>query len=704
MKLFAHIRSRVLVLAILPALMIAVLLTAHATKQSLSELDNGLHERGRTIALQLAAAAEYGVVSGNAAILRALVQQTMNQGNAIQSVMVIDNLGRTLAVSGKPVLPQTVHAESTAAMPGEWDGEGHMMFSAPVTRGEVQIDDYNDLLDVNEATRNQVVGQVYVVLATANLAELKERLVGHNLLIGLVGLALSGLLGWRIGRGIALPIHTMAGAVDKIADGQLDARVAEASPGELGALERGFNTMASRLQQAHGTMQERIDEATQQLRYQARHDVLTGLVNRREIEARLERALGDARENGTQHVFCYMDLDQFKIVNDTCGHHAGDALLRQLSLILRQRVREVDTLARLGGDEFGLLLENCSIVDARRMSQELLDSINAFRFVHEDKIFGLGVSIGMVAITAQTPSVESLLSASDSACFAAKDNGRNRIHLFEPEDGELARRQGEMQWIARIKQALEENRFCLYCQPILPLAAEQHQPRYFEILLRKIGDEGKIIPPMAFIPAAERFHMMPAIDRWVIRHAFSAYRRLLDRHGSEVQCVFTINLSGVSLGDPELLDYIMDQLILHGVPPTGICFEITETAAIVNLAQTMELIKTLKEVGCGFLLDDFGSGMSSFAYLKNLPVDFIKIDGTFVRDIATNPIDLAMVQSIHGIARAMQIKTIAEFVESAAAMEMLRAMGVHYGQGYHLGKPIPVEQAIEQLDRSSLNI
>jgi diguanylate cyclase (GGDEF)-like protein len=700
MNTFSQIRTRVLVLAILPALVIAVLLTTHAIRQSLIELDNSLHERGRIIALQLAAAAEYGVVSGNASILRALVQQTMNQGNDMKSVMVVDHSGRTLAVSGRPLLPKSVPVQSTAAAPAEWDGKGYMIFSAPVMRGEVQVDDYSDLMEISTHERNQVVGQVYVVLETADLAGLKERLIGHNLLIGLIGLALSGMLGWRIGRGITLPIRTMAQAVDKIADGQLDARVPEGASGELGALERGFNTMASKLQQVHGTLQERIDEATKQLRYQARHDVLTGLVNRREIEARLERALADAREKGSEHVFCYMDLDQFKIVNDTCGHNAGDALLRQLSLILRQRVRERDTLARLGGDEFGLLLEHCSIADARRMTQELLDSVNAFRFVHEDKVFSLGVSIGMVAITDQTPSVESLLSASDSACFAAKDNGRNRIHLFELEDGELARRQGEMHWVARIKQALEENRFCLYCQPIRPLAAEQHEPLYFEVLLRKISPEGKLIPPMAFIPAAERYHMMSAIDRWVIRHAFDAYRRLLDQYGSEVQCVFTINLSGMSLGEPGLLDYIMDQFIQHGVPPTGICFEITETAAIVNLAQTIELIKKLKEVGCCFLLDDFGSGMSSFAYLKNLPVDFIKIDGAFVRDIESNPIDLAMVQSIHGIARAMQIRTIAEFVESAAAMEMLKAMGVHYGQGYHLGKPMPIEQAIDHLERS----
>lgn len=697
MNMFANIRTRVLVLAILPALVIAVLLTMYSTRHSLRELDDGLHERGRIIAIQLAAACEYGVISGNHTILQNLVQQTMTQESDIQAVLVTDNQGHTLAVSGKPILQEVIQKESQAPRPGEWNVENNIMFSAPVIRSTVEIDDYQSLTESDARQDNKVAGQVFVVLATADLANLKSNMIGRNLLIAFCGLVISGLIGWRMGRGIAQPIHAMAGAVAKVADGQLDTRLPETSKGELGALEQGFNEMALRLQQAHGTMQERIDEATQQLSYQARHDALTGLVNRREIEARLERALKRSREHGMQHVFCYMDLDQFKIVNDTCGHYAGDALLRQLSLILRQRVREGDTLARLGGDEFGLLLEDCSIADARRMTQELLDLVGEFRFVHEDKIFGVGVSIGMVAITGNTASVESLLSASDSACFAAKDNGRNRVHLFEPEDDDLMRRHGEMQWITRITQALEENRFCLYCQPILPLGNNDDESRYFEVLLRKVGPEGKIIPPMAFIPAAERFNMMPAIDRWVIRHAFAIYRNMLDKRGSEVQCVFTINLSGVSLSDPDLLDYIMDQLILHGVPPAGICFEITETAAIVNLAHTVELIKTLKQIGCGFLLDDFGSGMSSFAYLKNLQVDFIKIDGAFVRDIATNPIDLAMVQSIHGIAKAMQIRTIAEFVESAPVVEMLAAIGVHYGQGFHLGKPVPIEQAIESL-------
>lgn len=700
----SNIRIRLLVLAILPALLIAVLLTIHSIRHSLEELDDGLRQRGRIIAIQLAGTAEYGVVSGNASFLQSLVQHAMTHAEDIQAVLVTDNQGRTLAVSGKPILQDVVSLQSRATQPAEWNAKEQMMFSAPVVRSQIQIDDYDGLSQVGDAMPKEVSGQVYVVLGTADITHLKQDLIGHNLLLALSGLLLTGLIGWRMGRGISRPVHALAEATDKVAQGQLDARVPEQSGGEIGKLEHGFNEMATRLQLAYENMQERIDEATQQLSYQARHDVLTGLVNRREIEARLERTIKDARENDSEHVFCYMDLDQFKIVNDTCGHHAGDALLRQLSLILRQRVREGDTLARLGGDEFGLLLLNCAIPDARVLAQGLLDIVNEFRFVHDDKIFGVGVSIGMVAITRDTTSVESLLSGSDTACFAAKDNGRNRIHVFEPDDHEVTRHHGEMEWIGRIKQALEENRFCLYCQPILSLTPDQGDVHYFEILLRKISPEGKIIPPMAFIPAAERFGMMAAVDRWVIRHALLAYRQILDRYGSDLQCVFTINLSGVSLGDPELLDFIMDQMILHGVPPSGLCFEITETAAIVNLAHTVELIKTLKKAGCGFLLDDFGSGMSSFAYLKNLQVDFIKIDGTFVRDIATNPIDHAMVQSIHSIAKAMQIKTIAEFVESTQTVEMLKAIGVHYGQGFHLGRPLPIDQILSDLDRQSTGL
>lgn len=688
------INSRVLLLAIAPATIIALLLTAYSSANSLRELDEGMKERGRIIAIQLAAASEYGTIAGNTPILQNLVQQTMTQQDDILSVTVTDNRGHVLAVSGKPVLPENVSSHGASETPKEWQNADSLLFSAPVMRSLVEIDDFASPAP-SQGNPDRIIGQVYVAIGTTELLQMKNRLIGHTLLIALAGLMISGFIGWRLGQSIVHPVRRLAKAAERLAEGELDIRVPEISNAELRTLECGFNTMAAQLKLAHDCMQDRIDEATEQLSYQAHHDPLTGLVNRREFENRLGRALQHTYDDGTQHVFCYMDLDQFKIVNDTCGHPAGDALLRQLSMILSGRTRGRDVLGRLGGDEFGLLLENCTIEDARQITEELLEMVREFRFVHENKIFSVGMSIGMVAITPETESVESIMIAADTACFAAKDNGRNRIHVFEHGDDDIARRHGEMQWTSRIIQALEDDRFRLYCQPILALPPYADKTCYYEILLRKVSPQGKLVPPMAFIPAAERFHMMGAIDRWVIRNAFASYRTLLEGSNSDRDIVFTINLSAVSLSDNSLLDYIADQFALNGVPPTSICFEITETAAIINLASTIKLINTLKASGCRFMLDDFGSGMSSFAYLKNLPVDFVKIDGTFVKDIASNPIDLAMVQSIHSIARAMQIKTIAEFVEDATTAEILGEIGVHYGQGFHLGRPLPIEHVVD---------
>ncbi len=694
------INSRVLLLATIPTMIIAILLTSYSITNSLNALDDALHERGRIIATQLAPASEYAVMSGNYTILQPLLQQVMAHEGDTSSILITDNTGHTLAVTGSPI-PVSITRNAYSKKLNEWHVGDTVIFSAPILRSQVEIDDYAILTPSaatsGEAQNTSVIGRVYVSLSTHGLTTLKSSLINNNLLIALGGLIVSGLLAWRIGRGITLPIKSLAVAVSELGKGHLHWRVPENSSGDMQILERGFNNMTLRLKQAHDGMQDRIKEATHQLSYQAHHDALTGLVNRREFERRLEHVLKNSQDHGTHHVFCYMDLDQFKVVNDTCGHSAGDELLRQISLILGNRVRERDTLARLGGDEFGLLLENCLTPDAYKITEELREMVQDFRFVHLDKIFSLGISIGMVAITPDVENINSIMSAADTACYAAKDNGRNRIHLFRPLDDDIVRRHGEMEWLGRITRAMEEDRFRLNCQPILPLKNCDDDRRYFEILLCMIDVNGKIIPPMAFIPAAERYHLMANIDRWVIRNTFSTYRQLLDNIHGECDCVFSINLSGVSLGDKSLLGFIREQLAIQGVPPQAFCFEITETSAIVNLSNTVALMTALKAVGCRFMLDDFGSGMSSFAYLKNLPVDFIKIDGAFVKDIATNPIDLAMVQSIHSIAEAMTIETIAEFVESAAVVELLESMGVHYGQGYFLGRPVAINSMFSNL-------
>ena len=426
----------------------------------------------------------------------------------------------------------------------------------------------------------------------------------------------------------------------------------------------------------------------QQVSWQATHDPLTGLANRREFESRLAELVESAHQ-GLRHVLLYVDLDQFKLVNDTCGHVAGDELLRQLATLLHAKVRENDMVARLGGDEFGVLLAQCSIDRGREVAEALRQLITDFRFVWGGKAFEVGASIGLVEMSQVTDSVTSILSAADAACYVAKDQGRNRVWVHQPDDAEVIQRQGEMQWVSRISRAFEEDRFRLHFQNIRAIKASSDAPLYCEILLRMVDEGGLLIPPMAFIPAAERYNLMPAIDRWVIRSMFQwiAAQAKVDQEGR----LFAINLSGQSLGDDKFVDFVVDQFMQTGIAPQRICFEITETAAIANLSRAMRFMSALKDMGCRFSLDDFGSGMSSFAYLKNLPVDSIKIDGAFVRDIANDKVDFAMVEAINRIGQVMGIQTVAEFVEDDAILAKLKELGVDYAQGYgiHIPESLP---------------
>ncbi|MGA7802162.1 MAG: EAL domain-containing protein [Gammaproteobacteria bacterium] len=434
-----------------------------------------------------------------------------------------------------------------------------------------------------------------------------------------------------------------------------------------------------------------------QLSYQATHDALTGLHNRREFEHRMQLALHSAREEQCEHAVCYLDLDQFKIVNDTCGHVAGDEMLRQLAGMLQAQVRESDVLARLGGDEFGVLLHYCDLGQARRVAENLRTTVRDFRFVSGDHGFEIGVSIGLVAVSAESHSLAEVMSAADVACYAAKDGGRNRVHVYEPDDGELKRRQGEMRWVSRLQKGLEQNRFCLHFQPIVPLDPSVGAGHY-EVLLRMRDEQGLEVPPMAFIPAAERYNLMPSIDRWVVRTVLeTASAQGALPSGS----LCAMNLSGQSLCDDQFLDFVIEQLERTGFPPEQACFEITETAAIANLHWASRFITTLKGMGCRFALDDFGSGLSSFGYLKNLPVDFLKIDGSFVRDMGDDPIDLAMVEAINRIGHVMGIRTIAEFVENERTMETLRDIGVDYAQGYWIARPAPFSELMAAFPRQA---
>lgn len=435
--------------------------------------------------------------------------------------------------------------------------------------------------------------------------------------------------------------------------------------------------LSGQLKRHSDSLQDEILKQTKELKSLAVHDKLTGLFNRYEFEARLKNSLEDVQGKDHMHVLCYMDLDQFKIVNDTSGHVAGDELLKQLSVLLQEALAENAFISRLGGDEFGIIVYDSSISEAEELIQNVLNIIRAYRFNWEDKVFRVGASVGMIPINKYCTDLDDLLITADTACYIAKENGRNRIHVLAKTDPDMARHKNDMQWLEAIDQAINEDRFELYGQAIHAMRGLDDVP-HFELLIRMLDAEGKIVDPMSFIPSAERYQKMAIIDRWVLKEAMFLLRELLDKGK---KCQFSVNLSGQSFSDESFSNYIKNLFIETEIPYECICIEITETAAISNLASALKLIKELRALGCFFSLDDFGSGLSSFSYLKNIPVDYIKIDGQFVRDIDRNPINLQMVKSIHDIAKVMKIKTICEYVENKEVSDALDAIGIDYAQG-----------------------
>jgi len=436
-----------------------------------------------------------------------------------------------------------------------------------------------------------------------------------------------------------------------------------------------------------------IEDMAQQLSWQASHDALTGLLNRGEFERRLADLIDSVHRENKQHALMYMDLDNFKTVNDTCGHAAGDELLRQLTTVMQARMRGSDTLARIGGDEFGGLLESCPLDQAVRIANGLREAVRDFRFVWRDKTFGVGISIGLVTIDGVNMSVSSALATADATCYEAKSKGRDRVQVYRPKDRSIGDQSAELQMVSQINHAFEIGNFRLYRQKIIAIGAGSDDAPHYEVLVRMLDQAGNLIPPSGFMPAAERYNLLSSIERWVISslveflHQEHAGGAIPHEATAYTNAFYAVNLSGVSINDNSFPEFVRKLLTRFNLPRGLLCFEVTETTAISNLTKAAQLMHELKAMGCRFALDDFGIGMSSFAYLKYLPVDYIKIDGVFIRDMAVDPMDHAIVEAINRIAHILGLKTVAEFVEEETTLEHLRTLGIDYAQGYFIAKP-----------------
>lgn len=670
------VKARLILFTVLPALAITGFISLFAISNHIESEQQHLIAQANSIARQMAISAHQDGKLLSSTTLSQQLSLTKQSQPMLSAALITDSHGLGLASVGAIDFRVEQHQSKHT---NQFQLLDHIVVShAEITAGQPAA-----------------LGYVYVALSNNIIQSTLQHHMLQYLALLLAGILVSALLANWVANSVSKPLKQIHDNIKLFSAGNLDLRINEDAPQEISVLQSGFNDLVSQIQYAHEHLQDRVHDATKLLRHQAQHDSLTGLVNRQEFERRLSIAVNDVKINHSQHIFCYMDLDQFKVVNDTCGHRAGDELLRQISLILMQRVREEDTFARLGGDEFGLLLSHCTVADAMSLSEQLKEMVQEFRFIHDGRMFQIGISIGVVEITPNMNDLGDVTGYADAACYAAKENGRNQVHLFQPLDNEQLKRHLEMQWVSRINESIESNNFTLYCQAITPLQDES-LPVFYEVLLRKIDEDGSLILPMMFIPSAERYHLMAKVDRWVINKTFALFQEYAGQQQHQ-NFLFTINLSGMSVGDLSLLDYLKEAFINYGVPPERMCFEITETSAIININNTIHLIKELQALGSKFLLDDFGSGMSSFSYLKNLPVDFLKMDGAYVKDITHNPTDLAMAKAIQSIAESMKIKTIAEFVESKDTLDCLKTMNVDYAQGYYINRPTPIEEVLSSI-------
>lgn len=520
-------------------------------------------------------------------------------------------------------------------------------------------------------------GELHVKFSNKELQDAYSDTLTKSITAGLAGLLITAIISVVIGKVLTRRLTDIRHQTQRFANGEMSTRWEVSGNDEITDLGISWNLMA-----------DQISINMQTIEHMAFHDPLTGLANRREFHKRLSKALKAAKSHNHQFALLYLDLDQFKVVNDTCGHDAGDQLLKELSLLLQSLLRQRDTLVRLGGDEFGILLQSCAIDEAKQVAEKIRTAIHEFKFSWQDKMLQVGVSIGVAAINADSPDIKQIMGMADLACYTAKEKGRNAIHIAQQDDREIALRHSDMQWVNHLLSAIEKDLFILAYQRIKPIKSSEPGTAV-EFLLRLKGDDGKIIFPGSFISAAERFDLMPRLDRYVIEKVFRLISSDYFEHKPDM--VF-INLSGMSIGEADFFDYIESCMKKYNVQANRVCFEVTETAAIINFNRAGEFLSKIRQSGCRVALDDFGSGMCSFNYLKSLPIDFVKIDGSFILNMENNTVDKSIVESINHISHEAGFRTIAEFIENESQLKQLTEIGIDFAQGFALHKPELIER------------
>ena len=684
------LRHRLLLLTLLPSALIAVVLVGYFTYSGIHTLEGELRAKGMATVRYLAPVSEYGIIAGQIDSLHGLAQATV-QESGVKATVIVNQKGRTIAVSGRVSLAaeDLRRTLSEPALVGE--NEHWIAFGAPVKRSTSESDVlFEPSVGNNAAPPQEIIGHVFVEFDKSELANRQRQLLLRGLMIVLSGLLILAALAIAMADNLARPVLRLVQAIHGMSSGRLDMRVPANSSGEIGILENGFNEMATHIEEVHFSMQSRIEEATAQLAFQARHDALTGLLNRREFELRLEKALAGIQAGGEEFAVLFIDLDRFKQVNDNCGYLAGDELLRQMALLFQGRLREEDTLARLGGDEFSIMLANCSGARANQVAEDICGLAAAYRFIWQDKVFAIGASIGLTTVTGKVRNINEILAAGDAACHRAKESGRNRVC---EQEAQLSpeRRQESSNWASRIANALAEDKLLVEAMPLRALQVPSGN--HLVELTARLNEPGQ--PPVtlsALSDAAERYDLAPAIDQRLIETAIAALSRAKNQN-KLLHCL--VPLSRASVGNRETIDFITRSLTRQNLSGNQLCFVFSEDTLTLMSSHAMEFSRQMRVLGCQIGLDDFGGGLSSFTHLRSVTPSYVKLSRSLTRELGGNRASTALLRAVQEITADQNIHTIAENVDDTDTLEQLRSLGVDFAQGRAAAPSEPFEVWLE---------